>query len=86
MRGSGLRGGCSILTTAPEVDVRIWATGRVFYTDHSSGGGCKDLGYGAGVLVGEEVDGGQCTVDYHSQDKDDHQADLTTKMALLTQL
>ena len=46
----GYTGRCSIHTTAPEVYVRIWATGRVFYTDHSSRGGCEDLGYRAGVL------------------------------------
>jgi hypothetical protein len=45
-------------------------------THHSPGRGGEDLSHGPGILVGEEVDGGQGPVDYHSQDKDDHQADL----------
>jgi len=45
-------------------------------THHSPGRGGEDLSHGPGILVGEEIDGGQRAVDYHSQDKDDHQADL----------
>ncbi len=51
---------------------------------HSSRGGGEDLSDGARVLVGEQVDGGQGPVDYHSQDKDDHQADLDMINQLIT--
>ena len=51
---------------------------------HSSRGGGEDLSYGAGILVGEQVDGGKGPVDYHSQDKDDHQGDLKMITVMVT--
>jgi hypothetical protein len=52
-------------------------------THHSPGCGGEDLSHGPGILVGEEVDGGQGPIDYHSQDKDDHQADLNIIISIL---
>jgi hypothetical protein len=51
-------------------------------TYHSSGSGCKNLSDRASVLVGEQIDGGESSVDYHSQNEDDHQANLKLYAAM----